>query len=922
MKAVGWLTSLQALAVFAVPLRESQEGFAPEIVVPSPGEAALETVLILPQTASHTTVAESTLATGISKESHKQIAWSDSPSTALSIAIRKTSRAKRSSAPRTSAPGSDGREHFASVKTSSVAASVSVKTTSTNFGTAQILPTLTTDTPHTTGSVITILDLQGQATSAPLISTSISSPSTLLGLSAAATSFSPSESIFAPLPPKVMNSQNIFQPVATDAPPSIFKSRPDHPVPKLGIQPQNSPLETNKFYNNFNLGSQTSATWTHPYSVAWAKGGGSSRSWGMSIQHIDASQRVFGPNPSANPAQYFINPIGIQSVVLSATELGASTTLSMDSLTAFSANVNLLPNPGAAPAITFPLAQGMGFVTGIFNGATPLLQTGVFFRSITKATTGPKPGVTKFSIQLEDGKIWLVYAYSPSGAGLDFTVVNNGLAQATSGFNGIIQIAKSTSSASEALYDAACGAYPITTALSGVANGVTGSYTLLFSAAGMPNTKLLMFALPHHVQSFDPNTAAGVTSFKLDTTTKGAATAVVGNSWTMIENLPVGMGFGPWNPSAGNPGGQGSTEFSFSQSTMAAMSAVAQSEISQNMSTQSNLNSMYYSGKALAKFAQITYALEALLDQPALAQSGLNELKAAFAVFAENRQQFPLVHETAWGGIVSSASYVTGDSGVDFGNTYYNDHHFHYGYFVLAGAIIGTLDPSWLPANAPYINTLVRDYANPSPADPYFPVSRNMDWYNGHSWAHGLYESFDGKDQESSSEDAMSAYALKMWGQASGNANLEAVGNLQLAVTARAIQNYYLYQSDNTIQPANFIGNKVAGILFENKIDHTTYFGANTEFIEGIHMLPLLPCSSLTRTKRFVQEEWDKYFSNGRADAVQGGWRGVLYANLALVNPAAAWQYFSAPNFDAGTLDGGASRTWYMAMAAGMGGTQ
>lgn len=82
-------------------------------------------------------------------------------------------------------------------------------------------------------------------------------------------------------------------------------------------------------------------------------------------------------------------------------------------------------------------------------------------------------------------------------------------------------------------------------------------------------------------------------------------------------------------------------------------------------------------------------------------------------------------------------------------------------------------------------------------------------------------------------------------------------------------------------------------------------------------MLPLLPCSSLTRTKRFVQEEWDKYFSNGRADAVQGGWRGVLYANLALVNPAAAWQYFSAPNFDASTLDGGASRTWYMAMAAG-----
>lgn len=192
-----------------------------------------------------------------------------------------------------------------------------------------------------------------------------------------------------------------------------------------------------------------------------------------------------------------------------------------------------------------------------------------------------------------------------------------------------------------------------------------------------------------------------------------------------------------------------------------------------------------------------------------------------------------------------------------------------------------------------------------------------MDWYNGHSWAHGLYETYDGKDQESSSEDAMSAYAIKMWGLTTSNANLEALGNLQLAVTARALQNYYLYENSNTVEPTNFIGNKVAGILFENKIDHTTYFGANIEYIQGIHMLPLLPCSSLTRTRTFVQQEWDAYFSNGRVDAVQGGWRGVLYANLALINPVAAWNYFNSPNFDVGTLDGGASRTWYMALAAG-----
>lgn len=202
--------------------------------------------------------------------------------------------------------------------------------------------------------------------------------------------------------------------------------------------------------------------------------------------------------------------------------------------------------------------------------------------------------------------------------------------------------------------------------------------------------------------------------------------------------------------------------------------------------------------------------------------------------------------------------------------------------------------------------------------EQYFPVYRNFDWYHGHSWAHGVTDYADGKDEESSSEDTMSAYALKMWGATTGDANLEARGNLQLAITARSLQNYFLYTSSNTIQPPNFIGNKVSGIMFENKIDHVTYFGTNPEYIQGIHMIPLLPASALTRTKEFVKEEWATYFDNGRANAVQGGWKGILFANLALIDPVTAYQFFSSASFDAGWLDGGASLTWYLALAAGM----
>lgn len=118
---------------------------------------------------------------------------------------------------------------------------------------------------------------------------------------------------------------------------------------------------------------------------------------------------------------------------------------------------------------------------------------------------------------------------------------------------------------------------------------------------------------------------------------------------------------------------------------------------------------------------------------------------------------------------MSSGTYRTGDSGLDFGNAYYNDHHFHYSYFVYAASVIAYLDPPWLTegTNKAWVDMLVRDYANPATDDPYFPFSRSFDWYHGHSWAKGLFESDDGKDEESSSEDAFSSYAIKMWGKVS-----------------------------------------------------------------------------------------------------------------------------------------------------------
>ena len=85
-------------------------------------------------------------------------------------------------------------------------------------------------------------------------------------------------------------------------------------------------------------------------------------------------------------------------------------------------------------------------------------------------------------------------------------------------------------------------------------------------------------------------------------------------------------------------------------------------------------------------------------------------------------------------------------------------------------------------------------------------------------------------------------------------------------------------------------------------------------------MIPLHPMSAYCRTRKFVTEEWRTYFANGRVDSVAGGWRGILYANLAIIDPATRHNWFSGPSFDPQYLDGGASLTWYLTFAAGLGG--
>lgn len=331
-----------------------------------------------------------------------------------------------------------------------------------------------------------------------------------------------------------------------------------------------------------------------------------------------------------------------------------------------------------------------------------------------------------------------------------------------------------------------------------------------------------------------------------------------------------------------------------------------------------NIDSMYTSGKILDKFAHIAYVTKFILNDDDLTNEIFPKVKQAVEIFAKNQQQFGLVYDSAWKGLISSA-----DPAADFGNANYNDHHFHYGYHVHAIALLAKIDPCVLLDNdsliGNYAKVLLRDTCSPQ-CDKWFPQFRSFDFFNGHSWAHGIFPSGDGKDNESSSEMYHFARAIKLFGNVCGDQSMEKRGELMLAIMRRSVNMYMLYSDDNKVQPPNFIGNKVSGILFENKIDYSTYFGRGTvgdEWIHGIHMLPITPVSSYFRSPQFVKEEWEQKLA-AWIDQIPDGWKGILMLNKALFNPKSAWDWFARDDWNQAQIDNGMSRTWSLAFIAGI----
>ncbi|CAF4885028.1 unnamed protein product [Rotaria sp. Silwood1] len=258
-------------------------------------------------------------------------------------------------------------------------------------------------------------------------------------------------------------------------------------------------------------------------------------------------------------------------------------------------------------------------------------------------------------------------------------------------------------------------------------------------------------------------------------------------------------------------------------------------QLKKDLAIRANLtvSDYYFTGKEFHKYALLCLLAEYYRETVELDRC-IKTVEAGFEILITRKNTNALRYDTTWFGLVSSAGLGPSQELADFGNSYYNDHHYHWGYFIQAGAIIARLDPSYLPRIRDWVEGLIRDASNPSPLDTSFPQFRYFDWFSGHSWSQGLFESADGKDQESTSEEINFHYGIALWGLATQSLTLEGLGRLMLGTAKRTTQTYFLMDSNNKVMPEKIIANKVTGIFFENKAEYTTWFGAKPEFIHGI----------------------------------------------------------------------------------------
>ena len=293
----------------------------------------------------------------------------------------------------------------------------------------------------------------------------------------------------------------------------------------------------------------------------------------------------------------------------------------------------------------------------------------------------------------------------------------------------------------------------------------------------------------------------------------------------------------------------------------------------------------YHGGKVLAKLANMLPIADNLNDDT-VRKSIIIKLKNPLSIWFKysNQAEKYFAYDNLWGGLIGINN--------SYGSEQYNDHHFHYGYFIYTAAILAMYDDTFAQDYGGMVELLIKDIANTKRNDSDFPFMRCFDFYESHSWANGMGgQDNRGIDQESSSE-AMNAWAaIYLWGLATNNDEYKNLGIYLYSSEYEAIK-YYYFDTEGTILKNPYNHNSV-GIVWGGQVIYNLHFDPRVpQTIKGIQILPMTPSMTyLAYDKNYIEDFYDSC-KEENGGSMTSQWYDIWARLVALYDPTTALSNF------------------------------
>lgn len=270
----------------------------------------------------------------------------------------------------------------------------------------------------------------------------------------------------------------------------------------------------------------------------------------------------------------------------------------------------------------------------------------------------------------------------------------------------------------------------------------------------------------------------------------------------------------------------------------------------------------YWGGKGLIQMAlNMTFAKE-LGEEELFEQchSRLREVMENWLTYTPGEQSYFFARYDRWGALVGYDTSYDSDT--------FNDHHFHYGYFTYAGALLALVDSDFRAKYGDMLRLIAKDYANWDRNDKRFPLFRTFSPWSGHSYAGGLGNTGNGNGQESTSEAMQGWGGMYLLGVALGDKQMRDAGIFGWVTESKGVAEYWFDRDKENINRSLY-SHPYNSNLTAAGIGWWTWFSGDPVWMHSIQWMPISPCLDyLSENLEFAKWDYEKMWAGKEI----GGW--------------------------------------------------